>query len=284
VTHPSQKPVVAALLMCGTTFFFTVLDTVLKALVVHHSIGMLVTIRLGVQALLMAALVPWIGSRMMRVQMPFVQLGRGLCMVAGSALVAVSLLYVPMAQTYAIGFSAPLMAALIAIAVIGEPLRWRQAICILMGFAGVVVALDPGAPNFGLALLWPLGLALANAGLHVLTRVGRSEDPLASVLWPAWAAFLVSLCALPWTFEALPLSSWMLMLGAGAAGTLGQFLMVEAFRRAPTAVVSPIAYTQFIWSVVSAILVFAEIPGPGVILGGIVVALSGVALVRWATP
>lgn len=284
VSAPAQRPVLAALLMVGTTICFTVLDTIFKALVVDHGIAMLVTIRTGSQMLLMLALVPWLGARVVSLKLPAVQIGRGLALVAGSALVAISLRYVPLAQTYAIGFSAPLIAALIAVAVIGEKLHWRQALCIVIGFGGVVTALDPGAPNFGLALLWPLGLALSNATLHVLTRIGRAEDPLAAVMWPAAVAFAICLCALPWTFEALPLPALALLFAGCVAVTAGQLMMVEAFRRAPTAVVSPIVYTQFIWSAISGALVFGEMPGLGVILGAVVVALSGVALIWWATP
>jgi drug/metabolite transporter (DMT)-like permease len=270
--------------MCGTTICFTVLDTIFKALVVDHGIAMLVTIRLGMQALLMLALVPWMGTRVVRLRMPAVQIGRGIALVSGSALVAVSLRHVPFAQTYAIGFSAPLIAALIAVFVIGEHFYWRQAVCILVGFGGVVAALDPGTPSFGPALLWPLGLALANASLHVLTRISRAEDPLASVLWPALVGFAVCLVFLPWTFEPLPLPALALLVGGCVAVTLGQLLMVEAFRRAPTAVVSPIVYAQFIWSALSGALVFGEMPGVGVVIGAVVVALCGIALVLWATP
>jgi drug/metabolite transporter (DMT)-like permease len=245
---------------------------------------MLVTARLGMQVALMLALVPWLGRRVLRMQLPAIQFGRGVALVASSALAVVSLRYVPITQTYAIGFSAPLIASLIAIVVIGERLHWRQAVCIVAGLTGVVTALDPGAPNFGPELLWPLGLACGNATLHVLTRLGRAEDPLASVMWSGAFAFAIAACALPWTFEPLPLSAWALLVGGGVCVTIGQLLMVEAFRRAPTAVVSPIVYVQFIWSIISGVLVFGETPGPKVIGGAVAVALSGIALLRWATP
>jgi drug/metabolite transporter (DMT)-like permease len=270
--------------MCGTTIFFTAIDTILKVLVADHGIGMLVTVRLGIQVVLMLALVPWLGARVLRLQVPAIQIGRGVALVASSALAVISLHHISLAQTNAIGFSAPLIAALMAIAVLGERLHWRQAACIVAGFAGVVLALDPGAPNFGPVLLWPLGLACGNATLHVLTRLGRAEDPLAATLWSAVFAFAIAACALPWTFEPLPLSAWMLLFGGGACVTAGQLLMVEAFRRAPTAVVSPIVYLQFIWSTISGFLVFGDKPGLGVVVGAVAVALSGIALVRWATP
>ena len=284
MSNVKRSTVVAALLMCAAMLSFTVLDTIFKILVVHYGAPILVTVRQGVQVVAMLALVPWLGRRVLRCQQPMVQFGRGLCLIAGSGLAALSLRYLPMAQTYAIGFSAPLMAALIAVPMMGEHMGWRQAICILFGFAGVVLALDPGAPSFGIVLMLPLLLALSNAALHVLTRFSRAEDPLASVLWSAVASASVCTLALPWTFETMAAADLALLVAGGIAGTLGQLLMFEAFRRAPTAVVSPIAYSQFIWTTISGALVFGEIPGVAVIAGAIAVAVSGVALVRWATP
>jgi drug/metabolite transporter (DMT)-like permease len=284
MTRPAQQPMVAALLMCGTTICFTIVDSILKALVTEYGVPMLVTTRLGMQMVLMLALTPWLGRRILRLQLPGVQFGRGLAMISGSVLVSISLRYLPITQVYAIGFSAPLIATLVAAALLGERLHWRQAVCILVGFAGVVVALDPSAPSFSLILLLPLLLAGANAALHVLTRIGRDEDPLAATMWSAAFAFVIAACGLPWTYRPMPLSVWALLGFGGVCVTLGQLLMVEAFRRAPTAIVSPMVYTQFIWSVISGVVVFGETPGFGVIVGAIAVALSGVALVRWATP
>jgi drug/metabolite transporter (DMT)-like permease len=274
----------AALLMCSATFCFAILDSSLKALVTHHGIAMLVTMRVGVQMVLMLALVPWLGRRVVHLKLPAVQFGRGVALIAGSALGALAFRYMTLAQTSAIGFSAPLIAAVIAAAVFGERLHWRQLACILVGFFGIIAALDPSAPSFGPVLVFPLAQTFANAMLHVLTRVGRSEDPLASVMWSAAAATAIALCALPWTFEPLPWPSLLIVIGGGTAGTLGQLLMVEAFRRAPTAVVSPISYTQFVWTAVAGAVLFGELPSLGVIIGAVVVAVSGIALVRWATP
>jgi drug/metabolite transporter (DMT)-like permease len=281
---PRQSPVIAALLMCGSTICSTRVGTVFKALVVDHGIGMLVTIRLGMQALLMLVLIPWLGTRVFSLHRPMIHVGCGIALAAGVALMAVSLRYVPFAQTYAIGFSAPLIATLIALVMFGERFHWRQALCIVVGFGGVIAALDPGTPIFGPVMLWPVGLALANALVHVFSRLGRNEDPFATVFWQAVVATAVSLFALPWTFEILPWRALAVLIGGCVAVTVGQLLMVEAFRRAPTAVVSPIVYAQFIWTAIAGALVFGEIPGVAVVAGAVVVAVSGIALVLWATP
>src|SRR5829696_4874457 len=76
---------------------------------------------------------------------------------------AVSLTHLPMAQTYAVTFSAPLIAAVLASLLLGERAGLRRWLYILAGFGGAVVALDPGGVGLQPALLYPLAMAAANA-------------------------------------------------------------------------------------------------------------------------
>lgn len=57
-------------------------------------------------------------------------------------------------------------------------------------------------------------------------------------------------------------------------------LLIEAFRRAPTAIVSPMIYTQIIAACLLGYLVFGEAPTFATLLGAGIVVASGVALIR----
>ncbi len=50
----------------------------------------------------------------------------------------------PLAAVTAIGFATPLFAALGAVLVLGETMRVRRGLAILVGFAGVLIVLRPG--------------------------------------------------------------------------------------------------------------------------------------------
>jgi drug/metabolite transporter (DMT)-like permease len=49
-----------------------------------------------------------------------------------------------LADTYALGFTAPLIMTLLAIPLLGERIRWRRILSTVIGFAGVLVMVRPG--------------------------------------------------------------------------------------------------------------------------------------------
>ena len=60
-----------------------------------------------------------------------------------------------LADTYAVGFTAPLIMTVLAIPMLGERIRWRRALSTLVGFGGVLIMLRPGGE------LWDAGRAAA---------------------------------------------------------------------------------------------------------------------------
>ena len=55
-----------------------------------------------------------------------------------------SWLIMALADTYAVGFTAPLIMTLLAVPMLGERIRWRRALSTSVGFAGVLMMLRPG--------------------------------------------------------------------------------------------------------------------------------------------
>jgi drug/metabolite transporter (DMT)-like permease len=281
---PSRRRdvVVGALLMIVAVANFSSLDTILKVLVAHHGPGFLVWGRNLFQVVYLCALMPVFGpGRMLRTRRPVVQTARGLLLVLSTIFVVLALRVMPLAQTYAIGFSTPLIATVVAALALGErasPVRWTL---IAVGFVGVLVALRPDAPNAGTYLIYPVAMALSNALYHVLTRyAGRDEDPLAMLFHAGFFALLFSSLALPWTWQWMAAGDWALLAVGGAFGTVGHLLLIEAFRRAPTAIVSSMLYTQIVTASSLGYLVFGDVPTIPTLLGAAIVAASGFAIIR----
>jgi drug/metabolite transporter (DMT)-like permease len=277
-----RRTVLGAGLMVLATFGFVGLDSILKVLATRHEVLFLSCGRNLVQVGLLALLMPWLGARrMITTRHPLMQLARGALLVATTVFIVLALSAMPLAQTYAVTFSAPALAALLAMLWLGErPSLWRW-LWIGAGFCGVMVALRPDAPGAGLALLYPLAMAAANAVYHVTTRaIAPDEDPLAMLFLVALAGFGLTALALPWTWSPLDGRDLMLLLVGGVFGTLAQLLLVLAFRLAPTAIVSPMIYSQIVAAMLVGYVAFGEVPAPSTLLGAAIVVLSGVALVR----
>lgn len=281
----AQRPWLAVLLMAAAMLCFTALDSVMRSLYAEHPLSMLVFIRNLVQAAALSLLVPVIGPRAIRTRRMGIHVLRGVCMVLTTVFITLALGNLPMAQTYSITFSTPLVATILAALALGERPTPAQWICILVGFIGVVIVLNPVDVVVGIALVYPLAMAFSNAVLYVLTRyAGRQDGPLTLVFWASLAAVAICLGGLPFYAVPIPLEACLLLVLGGILGTLAHLMIAAAFRRAPTAVVSPMLYSQIVWASLIGWLVFEEIPAAHVIVGSVIVIASGIAVLRMGAP
>lgn len=277
-----QAALAGALMMVAAVVCFTSLDSILKLLVARHDVLFLAWGRNLFQVAYMAALMPVLGGRrMVTTRHPGMQLGRGALLVSTTVLIVLSLKVLPLAQTYAITFSTPFLAVLMARLFLGETVSLRRLAWIAAGFVGVLIALRPGAPDAGWHLLLPVGMAFANALYHVLTRaIAADEDPFAMVFLVAAVATVLTALALPWTWSAMAPWEWGLLALGAAFGTAAHMLLVAAFRIAPTSVVSPMVYTQIVSALILGYLMFGEVPTVTTLLGAGLVTLCGIGLIR----
>jgi drug/metabolite transporter (DMT)-like permease len=282
IKAPQSRDIIIGVgLMIVATLLFVCLDAIMKLLVIRYNVWMLAFVRNLTQLTFVAALTPIFGlKQVLQTSHQLIHVARGALLVATTVLITLALKYMPMAQTYAATFSAPLMAALIAHFVLGERTSIGQWACILGGFGGILIGLQPGAPGAGAYLILPLLMAAANACYHILTRfAGRFDGPLPMLFHVALWATIVSSLSLPFCFEILPASAFALLLVGGLFGTLAHLCLISAFRKAPTAVISPMINSQLIWAGLVGWIVFRETPTPQTLIGGAIVATSGAVLV-----
>ncbi|OYU48545.1 MAG: hypothetical protein CFE31_08780 [Rhizobiales bacterium PAR1] len=283
---PARRAIVSgALLMIGATLCFVLLDSILKVLSRTHDVLFLVWGRNGFQLAYLILLMPLLGARrMITTRHPVVHVFRGVLLITTTLSIVFALKTIPLAQAYSIGFSAPLIATVLAAIFLRERPSLQRWVLIIIGFVGVLVALQPGAPNAGAHLIFPLMLAISNGAFHVLSRsIAQEEDPLAMNFFVALTATLISSLSLPWTWSTMRLDEWGMLALASVFGTLAHLMLALAFRLAPTAVVSPMIYFQIVSASAVGYLAFGEVPTTATLLGAVIVIVSGIALIRSKT-
>ncbi len=268
--------------MIVAMFCFVALDAILKHLVTRYDGLMLSWGRCLVQMLLVGALVPFIGgASVLATARPWLQAGRGLCLALTSVAMIIASRVMPLTEIYVIAFASPLIATIIATLVLGErttPVQWAL---IIGGFLGVLVAMNPTAPTAGLILLLPFAQAAGNGVYHVLTRVcARSDGSVAQLFHSAAVATLILSVLLPWVWTPITAPDAALLLFGGALVTVGHFLLIKAFTMAPTARVSPMVYSQIVWSTLFGYAVFGDVPPLTTWIGGLIIMATGIMLIR----
>lgn len=283
----ASQQLVGILLVVLATLAFAATDAITKHLAMLYPVPVIMAVRYVVNfALLVLLLWPRQGVRLVETNRFLLHLARGLCLVAASLLVGWALRVMPVGETSAITYLAPLLVMMLAMPVLGERVTvvgWAAAI---FGFVGVMLIIRPGGD------LDPLGvlLALCNAGLstafHLITRLlGRTESTSSMIFHTAWVGALAS-CALAIPdfggFTAPP-ADLGLMVVLGAVATLGHFLFTAAYRQAPASILAPVSYAQLVWAGLLGWLVFSHIPNLVTLIGMVLVLGAGIAAAAGGT-
>jgi drug/metabolite transporter (DMT)-like permease len=187
-----------------------------------------------------------------------------------------------LADTYAIGFTAPLLMTLMAVPMLGERIRWRRLMSTLVGFAGVLIMLRPEGemwkPVVPLLLLGIVVMALT----RIMTRqLATTETPPCLAVWLLISHTFAGCLMLPFYPPAgMPsLFTWSALLLVGLANGLGHWVFARGYALAPVSALAPYEYTMLPFGGLFGLLVFAEIPSGSTLLGA--AELVGAGLYNW---
>ena len=186
----------------------------------------------------------------------------------------------PMAQCYAIFFTMPMLITLLSVPVLGERIDLLRGMAVMAGLVGVVIALDPEAAQ----LQWghaaaAVGAIMGAANFVLIRKTGGQERTIVMLLYPLILLMVVATVALPWVYQPMPLPDLGLSALMATVSFIGYFLIVAAYRRAPSIVVAPMQYSQIIWAAIFGVVLFDEHLSARVWIGMAVIIMAGLVIV-----
>jgi drug/metabolite transporter (DMT)-like permease len=196
--------------------------------------------------------------------------------------------HLPLANFYAVIFLAPLLIAAGAAFFMHEPLSLKQGLAILVGFAGVIIAINPVNLFKGGGDLVSYGAAFAELLLFVLQMlVMRKISHHETRECMALSTRIVSACSmlvaclfLP--YAPLPSIALLGALASGLFGGLGWIMIAHSHKLAPAATVAPFQYVQLIVGALAGYALWGDVPSPSVILGALIIVASGLYIANHA--
>lgn len=121
VAAPQGRPLLGVLMVMGAVLLFAANDTVTKTLVSQYPVPLVSAIRYAVHLLLMLALVaPRLGARLFKTTRTGLVLFRSLCLALSTLCMGLALQRMPVPESVAIIFLAPIVVVLMAGPVLGE--------------------------------------------------------------------------------------------------------------------------------------------------------------------
>lgn len=273
-----HRPVQGLLFLIAATACFVVLDSSIKYLSTSLSVILAVWFRYLFQAVsTTAVLLPTRGRAALHTQHPWLHLLRGCLLLLVSVLGMIGLSYMPLAEFTAIIMLTPLALTLLAALFLHEKVPLQRWLLVGGGFAGALLVVQPTGSHLGWVVALPLVCVVVYAGFQILTsRMARTEDPLTMHLYTGWTGSVLLSLALPWFWQTIPnATAWALLCCAGLMGTVGHFLLIQAYTRAPAATLAPYLYAQIGFAMLAGVLVFGHLPGLWELAGIALIVLCG---------
>jgi drug/metabolite transporter (DMT)-like permease len=266
-------------LMLAGMLLFALNDVMGKWLVATYTVGQVLLLR---SAAALAVLAPALAKLPRREVIAPRRFGLHVLRVAVSTLeVALfywAVMYLPLADAMTYWLAGPVYVALLSAFLLKERVSAARWALVALGFAGVVIALQPTSASFGLPALLCIAGSVAYAVMVLLARVLREAPDVTLVAWQNAGALLAGLMLAPigWVPPSLADAALLALLGVVAMGA--HLLVTRALKLAPASVVAPYQYTLIVWAALFGFIAFGDVPGATIIAGAAVITAAGLGL------
>ncbi|ODT00962.1 MAG: permease [Erythrobacter sp. SCN 62-14] len=174
----------------------------------------------------------------------------------------------PLAETIALSFIAPIVALYLASVLLGETISRNAIWASVLGFIGTLVIIGGkiGQGTFDQDTALGLGSIMISALLYaynfiVIRRQAQLAGPVEIATFHSIVSALVLLLFVPLAWQMPPQAAWLPLLAGGAFTVAGALSVAWAYARAEAQVLVPIEYSAFLWASVLGWVFFSEVPG-----------------------
>ena len=276
---PVDSPRVAVLWMIFGSISFGTMNALVKWTSVNADVWMIIFVRSLVIAIAVAIFAGFQGISL-KVNDRKKMFLRCLTGLIAMLLYFTALSLIPIGQAVTLQYTAPLFVALLSGRLISEKVSSSVLILLLTAFVGIVLIVSPDLESIDSNALLALGSGLFAGLAYIFVRdLRKTESPSSVVFWFAAFSVLGSMVqAIPdlsnLSFEMI---AALIGIGIGAGG--GQVGITMAYHKANAAWVSAFSYLTVIIATIYGVILFDEILTLKIIIGGLMIIGSGIALV-----
>lgn len=188
-----------------------------------------------------------------------------------------------LALSYTLIFAGPFIAALLSVIILKHKIGVHRWTSILMGFAGVIIVLRPGAMPIEWAAIGILFAAFCFALSSIITRKIGSDEPTLSFAFYGTLVSLVCLTVMmlfTGGFETLPtMAQLTFFISVSFFHIGGTFAVTRAFKSHDTAIIAPFHYVQLLWGMMFGYVLFDQTIDLWTGVGSSIIVLSGIYLI-----
>ncbi|MEP4380030.1 MAG: DMT family transporter [Alphaproteobacteria bacterium] len=273
---PQAKPQVpllqAVAWMTGTLLSFTLMAIAVRELsgeihsfeiMLFRSVGALVI--LLPFALIMGRAIWRTGNLKLQFGRNFVHFAAQLGWITGIGLL-------PLAEVFAIEFTAPIWATILAVLFLGERLNRGRIVAVAFGFIGILIILRPGVVAIDNGALAVLGAAVGFAMTLTITKyMTRTDAPVTILLYMSVIQLPmgIALSVFVWVTPDWLQLFWLFVVGV--VGLSAHYCTAKALSIADQTIVVPMDFMRLPLIVVVGLLLYSETAQLPVLIGALII-------------
>jgi drug/metabolite transporter (DMT)-like permease len=268
-------------LMLTGIALFSVNDALGKWLLASYSVGELLLVRSAAALILLAPFVWHEGiAAFTTAPLPKLQIVRVVLATLEVTMFFWAVSYLPLADTVTFYLASPIYVTALSVLLLGECVGWRRWTAVVVGFAGVVLALRPSTASFTLPALIALTGSVFYAFVMITTRLLRETPNRVLIVGQIVGTFLFGAVASPFGWVMPPPRDFVLLSLFGVLSIIALACVNGSLKLAAASVVVPYQYTLIVWAIVLGYVVFGDVPDIFTLSGAIVIIITGLYIFR----
>jgi drug/metabolite transporter (DMT)-like permease len=271
------------LTMTGAMVFFVVNDALVKWVSTDLPTPQLIFVRGVMTTALLLALAAWMGQlRLWRSALTRSVPTRALVDSLASFTYLTAVFHMPLGNATAINLAGPLFLTMLAVFFLHERVSLGRWALILLGFAGVLLVVQPRAGEFNSYAWLCLLAAMLHAGRDFLTRLVPAQVP--SLLITLSTAMMVTLLAGVWSmfepWRAMSTTHIGQLFAAAMCLAAGYHLLTLSMRWGDMSVIGPFRYSGLLMALLLGYLMWGDVPNGLAWCGIALVVAAGLGLLQ----
>ena len=290
----------AILCLTGALAFLTISDSIIKWLSPHLPLHEITLFR-SLFAILMVFVFIYFegGLTTLKTRRPVLHFARGSMLVLANMFFFLALASLPLAETVALFYTAPLFICMLSRPVLGEKVGFSRWLVILLGLLGVLIMLRPGSEVFRPISLLPVMAALSYAAMTMMTRKLGMQEKAGTLTFYIQLAFIVisstvgliigggdldhfdnpamSFLLRAWIWPDT--NQFQLLLLCGVIVACGGYLISQAYRLGQASVVAPFEYSSLPFALIVGYYIWGDWPDGIAFAGSGLIIFSGLLIV-----
>ncbi len=193
-----------------------------------------------------------------------------------------AVILLPLAEATTLSYTAPFFAVLIAVTMFGEKVGFYRSAAVLVGFAGVMVIMQPGSGGEEITLSGVAVALIAAAMVAMISfqvqDLNKTETPWSIIFWFTALTSPVLLLALPFFWSSHNQETWVTIIAMALCGALAQILLTTSLRFGSAAMILLIDYTSLLWAIWYGWTIFDRSPPTTLWLGAPLIIGAGLLI------